>query len=76
MQPFAKQDWEGDDKIVIAIDVGTTHSAVSYAHLYAGSITSFPRTFLPLLFLTKSLLQVARKCSRESGSGPVCLIRE
>ena len=42
MQPFVKQNWEGDDKIVIGIDIGTTHSAVSYAHLYTGSMFSLP----------------------------------
>lgn len=41
MQPFAKSDWADDDKIVIGIDIGTTHTAVSFAHLYAGSIPFF-----------------------------------
>jgi hypothetical protein len=53
MQPFAKQNWADNDKIVIGIDIGTTHSAVSYAHLYTGSIAFFSSlsSFLPKEFL-------------------------
>ncbi|KAF8317320.1 hypothetical protein DL93DRAFT_2076909 [Clavulina sp. PMI_390] len=36
MKPFSPQPWAGPDKLVIGIDIGTTHSAVSYAHLFDG----------------------------------------
>ncbi|KAG8814270.1 hypothetical protein FRC17_001233, partial [Serendipita sp. 399] len=31
------QMYEGEEKIVLAIDLGTTHSAVSFTHAYPGS---------------------------------------
>ncbi|KAG8817274.1 hypothetical protein FRC17_011310, partial [Serendipita sp. 399] len=31
------QVYEGEEKIVLAIDLGTTHSAVSFTHAYPGS---------------------------------------
>ncbi|KDQ09315.1 hypothetical protein BOTBODRAFT_37228 [Botryobasidium botryosum FD-172 SS1] len=33
---FVEQDWEKDAKIVVSLDIGTTQSAVSFAHLYPG----------------------------------------
>ncbi|KAF9510510.1 hypothetical protein BS47DRAFT_64108 [Hydnum rufescens UP504] len=41
--PFVNGTWDGPEKIILAIDIGTTYSAVSYSHLYKGcsrSITS------------------------------------
>ncbi|KAG8846525.1 hypothetical protein FRB91_000708 [Serendipita sp. 411] len=32
------QPYKGDEKIIIAIDLGTTHSAVSFTHAYPGSV--------------------------------------
>ena len=36
MPSFMEEPWSGDEKLVIGIDIGTTHTAVSYAHLYPG----------------------------------------
>jgi len=36
MPPFSEERYYGTEKLVIGIDIGTTHTAVSYAHLYPG----------------------------------------
>ena len=38
---FSDDAWTGPEKLVIGIDIGTTCSAVSYAHLIRGEIRSF-----------------------------------
>ncbi|KDQ18318.1 hypothetical protein BOTBODRAFT_28735 [Botryobasidium botryosum FD-172 SS1] len=36
MRPFSDEPWNQDAKIVIAFDIGTTQTAVSFTHLYPG----------------------------------------
>ncbi|KDQ12452.1 hypothetical protein BOTBODRAFT_146678 [Botryobasidium botryosum FD-172 SS1] len=36
MRPFSGEPWKQEAKIVIAFDIGTTQTAVSFAHLYPG----------------------------------------
>ncbi|ELU37938.1 hypothetical protein AG1IA_08033 [Rhizoctonia solani AG-1 IA] len=33
---FSDEPWKGESKIILGIDLGTTHSAVSFAYLYQG----------------------------------------
>ncbi|KAF8603219.1 hypothetical protein BDV93DRAFT_493895 [Ceratobasidium sp. AG-I] len=36
MRNFSKDVWPGESQIILGIDIGTTHSAVSFAHLFKG----------------------------------------
>ncbi|KAF8707544.1 ATP binding, partial [Rhizoctonia solani] len=36
MKSFSDEPWKGESKIILGIDLGTTHSAVSFAYLYQG----------------------------------------
>ena len=51
MPPFAQEPWSGSEKLVIGIDIGTTHTAVSYVHLYPGAIDSSRTWYTTLDFL-------------------------
>ncbi|KAG8747460.1 hypothetical protein FRC12_014070, partial [Ceratobasidium sp. 428] len=43
MRAFAEEPWEHPQKIILGIDIGTTHSAVSFAFLYPGGPQSLRR---------------------------------
>jgi len=36
MRPFADEPWSQGAKLIVAFDIGTTQTAVSFAHLYFG----------------------------------------
>ncbi|CAE6466461.1 unnamed protein product [Rhizoctonia solani] len=36
MKSFSDEPWNGEPKIIVGIDLGTTHSAVSFSYLYKG----------------------------------------
>lgn len=42
MAPFTDKLWLEDDKLIIGIDIGTTFTAVSYAHLYKSESRTDP----------------------------------
>jgi hypothetical protein len=41
--PLVNDIWYGPEKIILAIDIGTTYSAVSYSYLYPGWIYHWSR---------------------------------
>lgn len=36
MKKFSDEAWHAAPKIILGIDIGTTHSAVSFAHMFEG----------------------------------------
>lgn len=59
MTTFNDKPWPGPDKLVIAIDIGATSSAVSYAHLCKGMASGrFGSIRLVNCSLTLALLHV------------------
>jgi len=55
MPPFAQEPWSGVEKLVIGIDIGATQTAVSYVHLYPGTL---PIELLTLVLSTLTCLLV------------------